>query len=174
MCEFTPHPIFLALKKNFSRTEKSPIPQGARVARPLKGGMVKKFFIFLVLFLAFFATACCKPTSIILFNKFPITKENLLQNASEFVAGKRIYYIFITQKPLETDMVRVMVLKRDEKANSEPGKIVYSNDFRLNKDQVFYYTDYIVIHDAGIYCMAIYDKNNMERPLMIGDFKVVR
>jgi len=135
-----------------------------------------KKIVSLILFVgvAFALCGCCKPTSIILFNKFPITKENLLQNASEFVAGKRIYYIFITEKPLQTDMVRIMVLKRDEKANSEPGKIVYSNDFRLNKDQVYYYNDYIVIHDAGTYCMAVYDKNNMERPLMIGDFRVTR
>ena len=71
-------------------------------------------------------------------------------------------------------MVRIMVLKRDEKANFEPGKIVYSNDFRLNKDQIYYYNDYIVIHEAGTYCMAVYNKNSMERPLMIGDFRVTK
>jgi len=138
--------------------------------------MFKKFLVFLALFVCtiFMLCGCAKPTSIILFNKFPITKENMLQNSSEFVAGRRIYYIFITEKPLETDMVRVKVIKREEKANFALGKIVYSNDFRLNKDQVYYYNDYIVIHEAGYYCMAIYDKNDMERPLMIGDFRVIR
>jgi len=137
---------------------------------------MQKKVISLILFigLAFALCGCSKQTSIILFNKFPITKDNLLHNSSEFVAGKRIYYIFITQKPLKTDMVRIMVLKRDEKANFEPGKIVYSNDFRLNKDQIYYYNDYIVIHEAGTYCMAVYNKNSMERPLMIGDFRVTK
>jgi len=137
--------------------------------------MYKKF-IYLILF-AFISLGLCgcdKPTSMILFNKYPITKENLLTNASEFVAGKRIYYIFISERPLQTDMVRIQVIKREEKANMALGKIVYSNDFRLSKDQVFYYTDYLVIHEAGYYCMAVYDRNDMERPFTVGDFRVTK
>lgn len=138
----------------------------------MKSLTAKKILIFLVLFFAFTLCGCVKPTTIILFNKEPITKENLLNNSSEFTVGKRIYYIFITEKPLETNEVRVRVLKKEEKADFEINKIAYSNDFRLNKDQVYYYNDYIVMHEAGYYCMAIYAKNNMQSPLAMADFRV--
>lgn len=135
--------------------------------------MYKKFLtLFLVFCSIFIFTACDKPKSIILFNTNPITKENLLTNPTDFTAGKRIYYIFITEKPLQTDFVRIRILKRDEKANNEATKIVYSNDFRLTKGQIYYYTDYIVMNEAGSYCMLVYAKNELDHPLTLADFRV--
>lgn len=135
--------------------------------------MKKKLLTVLsILFLAFISSACHRPDTIILFNKYPITKDNLLENSSEFVAGKRIYYIFISEKPLETDSIRVRILKRDDKANYEAIKLVYSNDFRLNKDQIYYYTDYIVMNETGYYCMLVYPTNKLDTPLIKADFRV--
>ncbi|MFA7659490.1 MAG: hypothetical protein WCY19_08665 [Candidatus Gastranaerophilaceae bacterium] len=140
----------------------------------MKNLITNFFLVFILLLSVFTLTACNKPKTIILFNKEPITKETLLRNSTEFIAGKRIYYIFITQKPLETGMIRIRVLKREEKVNYETSKIVFSNDFRLSKDQIYYYNDYIVMNEAGTYCMEAYAKNNMERPLAIADFRVKR
>lgn len=120
----------------------------------------------------FTLTACNKAPTIILFNREPITKENFLQNSTEFTVGKKIYYIFITEKPLKTDSIRIRIIKRDEKVNFNTTSIVYSNDFRLYKDQIYYYNDYIVMNEAGYYCMAIYACNKLDRPLVIGDFRV--
>lgn len=134
---------------------------------------IKLLLVMTVAIASVFAlTACHKPNTIILFNKYPITKDNLLDNSSEFVMGKRIYYIFITEKPLETDTIRVRILKREEKVNFEPVKLVYSNDFRLSKDQVYYYNDYIVINEAGYYCMLVYATNKLDSPLIKADFQV--
>lgn len=132
----------------------------------------KQLFLVLFLFLTLFLTACHKPNTIILFNTAPITKENLLNNATEFVAGKRIYYIFISQKPLTSPYIRVRIIKRDEKARFDAVKIFYSNDFRLNKDQIYYYNDYIVMNEAGTYCMVIYSRDRLDMPLAVADFKV--
>lgn len=115
---------------------------------------------------------CDRPKTIILFNKHPITKENFLNNSTEFPVGTKIYYLFITEKPLYTNIIRVRVLKRDEKAGNQPVKIVYSNDFRMFKDQLYYYNDYIVINDAGNYCMLIYSTTALDKPLAVADFKV--
>jgi len=135
--------------------------------------MYKKFvFLVLILCTSLALCGCNKPSAMILFNKYPITKENMLENNTAFVAGKRIYYLFITQNPLKTKMIRVMVIKRDEKANFALTKIVYSNDFRLSSDQVYYYNDYLVIHEAGYYCMKVYSRDDLERPITIGDFRV--
>lgn len=108
----------------------------------------------------------------ILFNKNPITKENFLNNSTEFPAGTRIYYLFITEKTLTSNIIRIRILKRDEKANNQPIKLVYSNDFRMFKDQLYYYNDYIVMNDPGNYCMLIYSTTALDKPLAVADFKV--
>lgn len=129
--------------------------------------------IFCLLFsLMLITTACHRPNKIILFNHFPITKDNFAQNASDFNVEQKIYYIFITQKPVKSGWIRVRVLKKDGKAGLEPVKIAYSNDFRLNKDQVYYYTDYLVMHESGEYRMVIYDLYKLDIPLITGDFRV--
>lgn len=135
--------------------------------------MVKKCLCALLLLICVFcSTACNRPKTLILFNNYPITKENLLNNSTEFKMDKRIYYIFLTDKPLDTKMVRVKIYKRDEKANFQVTKVVFANDFRLQKDQVYYYNDYVVMHDAGYYYMAIFAINSMDKPLATADFRV--
>jgi hypothetical protein len=132
----------------------------------------KIVLIFILIFFSFIFSACDKPKTIILFNNLPITKETVLNNATEFEQGKKIYYIFITENKLETDFIVVRILKRNEKAYFQPTKLFYSNDFKLYKDQIYYYSDYIVIHEKGDYCMVIYSKNRLDRPLAIADFRI--
>lgn len=129
------------------------------------------YFILIVLSVGILS-GCHKVRTIILFNNFPITKGNLLQNSTEFRAGVPIYYIFITEKPLDSNLIRIRILSRDSKVNNEVTKVVYSNDFRLKKDQIYYYNDYIVIHSSGTYCMAIYQRDKLDRPIAIADFRV--
>lgn len=78
----------------------------------------------------------------------------------------------MTEKQIETNFIRVRVLKRDEKANYAPTKVVYCNDFRLSKDQIYYYTDYLVLNDTGYYYMMIYAMNRLDKPLATADFQV--
>lgn len=78
----------------------------------------------------------------------------------------------MTEKPLKTKFIRVKVYKRDDKAYSKMTKLVYSNDFKLSADEVFYYTDYLVFHETGQYCMLIYSKEDMRKPLAVADFKI--
>lgn len=120
----------------------------------------------------FFLTGCNKKKAMILFNNNPITKQNLLENATEFVKNERFYYIFISEKPIPSDMVRVRVLKRDPKANYQPIKLVYSNDYKLRKDQVYYYDSYLNINDAGEFCMVVYSLYNLQTPLAVADFRL--
>lgn len=132
----------------------------------------KGLIIFIVFCAMFFFTACETPKTGILFNDCPITKDNLLQNSTQFKVGKRFYYIFVTERQIETRFIRVKILKRDEKANYAPTKLVYCNDFKLNSDQVFYYTDYLVMNDAGYYYMMVYAMNRLDIPLATADFQV--
>lgn len=135
--------------------------------------MCKKIlYLFLLLVLCISLSACDKAKTIILFNQNPITKDNFLNNSNKFTTGKRIYYIFITEKPLQNDFLRIRILKREDKANMAISKVIYSNDFKLSKDQLYYYNDYIVINSAGYYSMVVYAKNKLDRPLTSADFQV--
>lgn len=79
----------------------------------------------------------------------------------------------MTEKKLKTDLIRVRVLKKEGKGNiKEPTAVVYSNDFRLSKAQVYYYDDYIVINDTGEFCMIIYSRYALDKPLAFADFRV--
>lgn len=121
----------------------------------------------------FIFCACNKNSPIILFNKDPITSETLLNNSTQFIKGKCFYYIFITKKPLKVNSIRVRIMKREEKANMCLSKLVYSNDFRLAKDNIYYYSDYLVINEVGYYCMMIYLTDNLRQPIATADFQVV-
>lgn len=135
--------------------------------------MFKKILSILIITLfALGLTACETPKTLLLFNDNPISKDNILQNSTQFKVGKRFYYIFMTEKQIETNFIRVRILKRDEKANYAPTKVVYCNDFRLNKDQIYYFTDYMVLNDTGYYYMMIYAMNRLDRPLATADFQV--
>ena len=70
------------------------------------------------------------------------------------------------------NIIRVRILKKEGKGTFGPVKLIYSNDFRLNKDQTYYYNDYIVINEAGDYTMAIYARDDLDNPLTTADFRV--
>lgn len=136
--------------------------------------MNKKILNLLLIFFSLFIfCGCNKNAPIILFNKDPITRETLLNNSTQFVKGKRFYYIFITQKPLTVNSIRVRIYKRDEKANMNLSKMAYSNDFRLAKDNIYYYSDYLVMNEVGYYCMMVFAANDLRRPITTADFQVV-
>lgn len=134
----------------------------------------KKILCFFILIGSIFLfTSCSKEVdSLILFNKEPITKENFLNNSTEFIAGKRIYYLFMTQKPINGEFIRVRIVKREEKLDFALVNVVYSNDFRLKKDQVYYYNDYIILNNPGYYCMQVYFQDRLNAPFVIADFRV--
>jgi len=132
-----------------------------------------KSILFSLILLAFLAmTGCTNDKAVILFNHQPITKETILNNSKEFTLGRKVYYILLVKKPLQSDIIRVQILKQEDKADLGGVKIYYADDFRLYKDQVYYYNDYVVIREAGHYIMQIFSKDDMVHPLAISDFYV--
>lgn len=125
-----------------------------------------------IIFLTLLTSGCNRQKPIILFNKDPISKENIFANTRNFKIGERIYYIAIVPKPLEHPYIRIQVIKKDAKTEFWGYKIHYSIDSRLTKDQIYYYTDYLVIHEPGYYFLQVFSKDNLAEPLARGDFFV--
>lgn len=132
----------------------------------------KQFFIILILFLTLLTSGCNRQKPIILFNKDPISIENIFTNSRAFKTGERIYYIVIVPKPLEYPYIRVQLIKKDAKIEHWGYKIAFTVDGRLTKDEIYYYTDYVVVHEPGYYFMQVFSKDKLMEPLARGDFFV--
>ena len=129
--------------------------------------------LILVLFSVFLFAGCVYDRGIILFNTEPITKENALTDQINFKVGSLVYYLFIAPKRMENDYIRVQVFKMIDNAPWGGNEVVRTKDFRLMKDQRYYYTDYFTFHTQGKYVMQVFSIDDMQHPLAV-DFFFVR
>jgi hypothetical protein len=107
----------------------------------------------------------------ILFNNEPITKENVMDYKSEFYAGQRVYYLVIMPKKQESRMLFIQLVKKG--AMHRLGYSLYwAKDIRLKDEEVYYYTDYVVVNEKGAYVMKVYSKDKPTKPLAMAQFFV--
>jgi hypothetical protein len=78
----------------------------------------------------------------------------------------------MTEESLKTEDIRIKIFQRKTDANNAYGAIVYSNDFRLKKGEVNYFTDYLVMHTPGTYIMHVYKKDCLWKADAVADFRV--
>ena len=130
--------------------------------------------IFLVLSAGIFTGCGDKKTAGILFNNEPITRENLKHASRSFEAGKRIYYLFYSPKKINAEFIRVQVGKTVDTAPKGGYNVVWSNDYRIMKQNVFYYYDNFTLYLPGRYVMQVFDVNNLSEPLAWNYFYVYK
>jgi len=135
---------------------------------------MKKIIIFC--FLLFFSTGCSALSrivdSVIIFNDEPFSKDNFNQIKTNFYTGQRIYYLFASPKKLKTPYIRVQISSVVDKTHTLFYKPYWSSDYKLMKDEVYYYTDYVVIHSRGKYLMQIFRRDDLHHPLAFAFFVV--
>jgi len=109
----------------------------------------------------------------IIFNNVPFTPETAQNYTKNFQRGEKIYWLFMSKKPIKAKYIGIQVVSTNHKTGwATVSGIVYSHDYRINKDSPHYYTDYFVIHSPGHYYMQIFDKNKLVKPITIADFYV--
>ena len=109
----------------------------------------------------------------IIFNEQPFTKETANDYSKKFSRGQRIYWLFMSKKAIKAQFIKVQVVSATHKTGfATISGIVYTHDYRINKDSPHYFTDYLVIHSPGHYYMQIFDHNQLYKPLTIADFYV--
>jgi len=113
-----------------------------------------------------FLAVGCSEKSYVIFNKQPITRENLLNGSYLFEKGERVYYI-VTLPPdkVLTKQILIQVYKRDNKEMRYGYKLIYGKKVFLNEDEQYYYTDYYVFADSGLYEFKIYSADNPTKEL---------
>lgn len=124
-------------------------------------------------FICFFLSGCSsKEKTGILFNKEPISQMTVQNCSRDFEVDKPIYYLFYSPEKISTDFIRVQVIKVGDKIPRGGYKIVWTNEYRVMKQNVFYYHNYFVLHSAGTYIMQIFSMDDLINPLAKNFFYV--
>lgn len=137
---------------------------------------MKKFILFItIIFISIFACACDSEKAYILFNKYPFSKETITStsNTNLFKPGERIYYLVTFPEKSQSKMALIQVFKlggdKDERLGYD---LVWGKRVKLKQEQVFYYTDYIVLNNNGNYVMKVYSRDNPTKILTSANFYV--
>ena len=128
--------------------------------------------LILLFFILFLLTGCVYDRGLILFNTQPITRENALKDSKTFIAGTRIYYLFIAPKKMNNEFIRVQVFKMTDLAPWGGNEVVRTKDYRLMKDEKYYHTNYFTLYEKGRYVMQVFSHNDFQHPLALNDFYV--
>jgi len=132
---------------------------------------MKKFIIILI-FLIFSVTGCQEKKNVIIFNDEPFSKDNFTQVKTNFYQGQRIYYLFASPYEFKSPYIRVQVSTVVDKVHTLFYKPYWAADYRLMKDEVYYYTNYFVIHSKGKFLVQIFKRNDLHHPLAFAFFTV--
>lgn len=133
---------------------------------------MKKFLVLIVIFIAvLFVSGCDSSQSYILFNKYPFDINTMEQTVNVFAPNERIYYLVTTPKTVESKRLLIQVFKlgKHERLGYD---LVWGKQVKVRDEQVYYYTDYIVLTEAGAYMMEVYSKDNPTKLLASNQFYI--
>lgn len=137
--------------------------------------MKKILTIIFTIILSCLTTACDvidKPDKpAILFNNQPITKQNVMDMSSVFARGARIYYLILMPKTQNSRILTVQVIKKGSREYLGYS-LFMTRTIRLMDEEERYYTDYLVINEAGAYIMKVYSRDNPQKVLTQAEFYV--
>src|SRR5574344_2463697 len=134
--------------------------------------MLKKILIILsLIFCTEIFSACDRPYVGIMFNKDPITRETIANTTNSFTPDDRIYFLFVSEKPIVAKLARVQVYKYGD-SGAGPTELVYAKDIKIHMQEYYYITDYFVIPRPGHYMMQIFARDQLYQALAYNDFYV--
>ncbi len=136
--------------------------------------MKKLILLFSILLTMVLTSACTSDKPAILFNKYPITEKNIYDYSKSFLVGRRIYYVILMPKKVESRYLYIQIIKKDNNYGQFGYKLQQTYNIRLKDEEINYYTDYFVLNEKGYYFMKVYSKDNPQKPLAQADFYVAK
>ncbi len=134
---------------------------------------MKKIIYSLVLII-FLTTACSmdKDKPAILFNRHPISEQNVYDYSVIFPVGARIYYLILMPDKIQSRYIYIQVIKKDNSYGRLGYNLIWTKNIRLKDEEVNYFTDYLVLNEKGFYIMKVYSKDNPQKVLTSAEFRV--
>ncbi len=138
--------------------------------------MKKNFLILIItIFLAIFTSACDNEKSVILFNKYRFTSEtiNSDSNTNLFKPGDKIFYLITLPQPVQSKLLMIQIVKVGGGSAERLGyELVWGKTVKIRDEQIYYYTNYIVLNQPGAYIMKVYSRDNPTKILTSAYFYV--
>lgn len=133
---------------------------------------MKKFILtFLILVISVFCSACDNEKSRVFFNTKPFDANTITNNTSIFKPNQRIYYLITLPKPVKTQRLLVQIVKMG--SNDRLGyDLVWGKQVKIRDEQIYYFTDYIVLNETGGYIIKVYSKDEPTKLLTSEEFFV--
>ena len=129
--------------------------------------------ILVLIFLSFCLCGCSdKEEAGILFNHEPINENNILHSTRTLEVGKRIYYLFYSPEKIKAEFIRIQVFKAEEKVPLGGYHILFTEDKRVMKQNMYYYYGNFTVHQPGRYVMQVFDVMDITKPLAWNYFYV--
>ena len=131
--------------------------------------------IIITIFIAIFASACSSEKSVILFNKYRFTSETINSNSNTnlFKPGDKIYYLVTLPKPVQSKLLMIQIVKVGGGDSERLGyELVWGKTVKIRDEQIYYYTNYIVLNQTGAYIMKVYSRDNPTKILTSAYFYV--
>ncbi len=136
---------------------------------------MKKFLS--ILFITFLVTTSSafgcwkKEKPMILFNKNQINQDNVAEFCDTFRPNERIYYLVTTPKKIRSRFLYIQVIKMG-KYDRLGYDLVWADTVRLKDEQVYYYDDYFVMSEPGLYVVKVYSKDKPTKVYALAQFRV--
>ena len=70
------------------------------------------------------------------------------------------------------DFIRVQVFTLTDKASLGGEDMLRTKDFRLMRDERYYYTDYFTLWEKGRYVMQVFSHDDLTHPLAVNYFYI--
>lgn len=128
--------------------------------------------ILVLLFSILLLTGCTNKKAGILFNKHPITEQTIYDYTSVLDVGKRIYYVILMPKKVESRYINIQVIKKDNDYGRLGYDLIWTKTVRLKDEEINYFTDYFVLNQKGFYIMKVYSKDKPKEVLTGAEFYV--
>lgn len=132
-----------------------------------------KRIISLLILISLTVCGCVKADKpAILFNRHPISEQNVYDYSVIFPIGARIYYLILVPKKIQSRYIYIQVIKKDNSYGRLGYNLVWTKTVRLKDEEVNYFTDYLVLNEKGFYIMKVYSKDNPQKVLTSAEFRV--
>lgn len=113
--------------------------------------------------------ACHIEKSQVFYNKYPFNEKTILDNTNVFSPGERIYYLITLPEHVKSQRLYIQILQAGG-TNRLGYEMVWAKQVKIRDEQYHYYTDYIVLHQAGTYIINVYSKDEPTKLLTTSEF----
>lgn len=130
-----------------------------------------------IIICAFIIIFCCgffcrkKEVPFILFSSEPITTGAELVAKTDFRLGERIYYMIFAPKGFNDDVLRIQIIKKNDKGGFEGYTVKYAQDIVVDIGSKVY-SGSLQLYDSGMYIAQVVEFSNSTKPIAYAVFGV--